>query len=620
MTISLMRFGALIRRLLRNDAGNTLIITGFLLFPMIGMIGSGIDMSRAYMVKTRLQAACDSGVLAGRRAMSDGDYSPAAEAKAKTMFNFNFPAVDLAVDDVVFTTAAGTDGEVTGTATGTLPTLVMHMFNFNNFDLAVDCSAELQIANADIMFVLDITGSMACAAADSSSTCSSYVGANTGSVGYPIEKTDSRVKGLRAAVIPFNSEISSAASGDSIIRYDFVPYSSGINVANIGLPSNYFRDSTPYQSRAAKFSNTLVYEGTPATVASIETYPSAITSSNCVRYGNNQSFTGFAPSPSGTPVDSGTPPANTTSTSYSAKDWGCSTNISGSGTKTCRRNKSVTTTTGYIGKYKWTNWVYRQDTFDTSSFKSGGTANVVTGASTASYLTSAPGPDPINIQTLAAMSGTSGLTSSSFNWDGCIEERDTVVQSTFSSIPSNAYDLQIDVIPSSSATRWRTAWNALVFDRSGTTESSTATNWQPTRNNSFYTCPKAASKLVTRTATEIADYVSGANGFKPTGGTYHDFGLIWGARMLSPTGLFSADNAVAANGRPISRNIIFMTDGDMAPNTGIYGLYGREEHDQRITGATPSNADLKTRHNSRFTALCTAIKGKDITLWVVAYG
>ena len=58
-------------RLARDVRGNTLAIVGAALVPLAGMIGSGVDMSRAYMAKTRLQSACDAAALAGRRVMTE---------------------------------------------------------------------------------------------------------------------------------------------------------------------------------------------------------------------------------------------------------------------------------------------------------------------------------------------------------------------------------------------------------------------------------------------------------------------------------------------------------------------------------------------------------------------
>ena len=54
------------------------------------MIGSGVDMSRAYMAKTRLQSACDAAALAGRRVMQNDTLDAAVIDEADRFFNFNF--------------------------------------------------------------------------------------------------------------------------------------------------------------------------------------------------------------------------------------------------------------------------------------------------------------------------------------------------------------------------------------------------------------------------------------------------------------------------------------------------------------------------------------------------
>ena len=54
------------------------------------MIGSGVDMSRAYMAKTRLQSACDAGALAARRVMTNDTLTQAVIDEGRRFFNFNF--------------------------------------------------------------------------------------------------------------------------------------------------------------------------------------------------------------------------------------------------------------------------------------------------------------------------------------------------------------------------------------------------------------------------------------------------------------------------------------------------------------------------------------------------
>ena len=69
MTVGVSSAKGLISRLRSNTAGNTLMLVAGAIIPLTAMIGSGVDMGRAYLVKSRLQQACDAGVLAGRKYM-----------------------------------------------------------------------------------------------------------------------------------------------------------------------------------------------------------------------------------------------------------------------------------------------------------------------------------------------------------------------------------------------------------------------------------------------------------------------------------------------------------------------------------------------------------------------
>ena len=58
-----------LRRLLRDSAGNALPLMAAALVPLLAMVGGGIDMGRSYLAQSRLQQACDAGVLAARKAL-----------------------------------------------------------------------------------------------------------------------------------------------------------------------------------------------------------------------------------------------------------------------------------------------------------------------------------------------------------------------------------------------------------------------------------------------------------------------------------------------------------------------------------------------------------------------
>src|SRR5262245_56551343 len=61
-------------RLLRDTKANTMAMMAIAIIPLAGLVGGGMDMSRMYIVKSRLQHACDAGSLAGRKAMGGGNW------------------------------------------------------------------------------------------------------------------------------------------------------------------------------------------------------------------------------------------------------------------------------------------------------------------------------------------------------------------------------------------------------------------------------------------------------------------------------------------------------------------------------------------------------------------
>ena len=129
-------------------------------------------------------------------------------------------------------------------------------------------------------------------------------------------------------------------------------------------------------------------------------------------------------------------------------------------------------------------------------------------------------------------------------------------------------------------------------------------------------CPAAARKLAPITASQLDAYLAT---LKPNGSTYHDIGMIWGGRLLSPTGLFASENADISSTRPSTRHLIFLTDGETAPLDVAYSSYGVEPIDQR-RWKPHSKYTLTQTVEKRFTAACNEVKKKNISVWVISFG
>lgn len=595
----------LLSRLRHDTTGNALAMIAMATIPLVGMVGSAVDIGRSYLIKSRLQQGCDAGVLAARRAMTGSTLDGAATTQGQNFFRTNFANNTGGAVNVSFTPTGTADGQVTGTANARVPMSITKVFGTEYVDLSVQCDARLEISNTDVMMVLDVTGSMACRPDDSD--CDSG--------------PESKIVALRSATVNFFDTIENATNADARFRIGFVPYSSAVNMGqdpftstNL-LPANWLVDNWTYQSRVANmtkpgFSPTTTYGGWTN-----QNYGSSITNDDCSKYGQNNSFSGFSPSPEGNPIiptnDVFAPsqPANVAQTQYERV-----TPAPYSNKKTCtRRYRTATTSYAENGRFSFTSWDFKPVTYNVAGYKTGAivSAYISNNAPTGSVI----GSGAYNMVELVNDPGST-VTASSTAYEGCLEERDTFAQATYTSIPSTAYDMDILTTPSSDATRWRPMWKELIFDRAGVAnELNTMTN-RPRVTLAW--CPAEASHLADRTRTDVQDYV---DSLVATGNTFHDLGMAWGARMLSPTGMWAAQNSTAPNGRAITRHLIFMTDGDMYTPPDIYNAHGYEKLDRRISGgAAPTLSDLINRRNSRFVAMCNAARANNIIIWTVAFG
>lgn len=211
-------------RLSRAQSGNVLAITAAAVFPLIGMVGGAIDMSRAYMTKARMQQACDAGALAARRSMgSQSAITDATKNIGYKFFDFNFKNGDygstLSTREYSQPTSTGGKPQaiINGRAEATVPATLMRVFGFEQIPISVQCSSRMDIVNADVAMVLDVTGSMGTA-----------MPIKAGASG-----TETRLSALRKSVKAFYDTLGPGRAGGDLskgrIRYAFVPYGTAVN-------------------------------------------------------------------------------------------------------------------------------------------------------------------------------------------------------------------------------------------------------------------------------------------------------------------------------------------------------------------------------------------------------
>lgn len=219
-------------RLAHDEAGNTLMLAGAALLPLLGMVGGGVDMSRAYLANSRLQQACDAGVLAARKRLGssvalDGSIPSDVATIGNRFFNINFQNGAYGTDERSFEMTLEDDYAITGEASVDVPTALMNVFGINEVPIAVECEARLSFPNLDLMMAIDVTGSMR--------------HTNSGD-------SQSRIESVKSVIRNFHARLEGSKAQGVRLRYGFVPYASNVNVGHL-LEDSWVVDDWTYQSR-----------------------------------------------------------------------------------------------------------------------------------------------------------------------------------------------------------------------------------------------------------------------------------------------------------------------------------------------------------------------------------
>jgi hypothetical protein len=521
------------------------------------------------------------------------------------------------------------DYAVLGEATVELPTTLMRVFGYGEIPIRVECEAQLNFTNTDVMMVLDVTGSMA--------------RTNPGD-------SEPRIDVLKSTVRSFHQQLDVAAGAGTRIRYGFVPYSTNVNVLHL-LRDEWVVDKWVYQSRDNELDSDL---GTTTT------------ETPAVRVSGSASDT---------------PHSTYDAVFVERVGWTCpnkpADNLSQTETRTGTRSEPTAGPPAGIRTY---DTIQRTRSGEGYAVLASGSTCQVTRTTYTDYV------DRFERITEPAEVLSSKWRYGQYIYDvgdfressnGCIEERETYVIDDYDNVDlTRALDLDLDLVPgSNSAYRDSGLVNALKLgssidsgdddedeDNSGKGKGNgndkdkkdklkklryDVSRWRPMYPDYLYirqlkynntgafstesvvtdetylspavvntaACPPPARNLAPMTLGQLDSYLGT---LRPAGNTYHDIGMIWGGRLISPTGLFAADN-VDIGETPTNRNLIFLTDGETAPLDISYSSYGVEPLDgRRWTPESPLT--LAQTIEARFRFVCMEVRKRNVTVWVVGFG
>lgn len=148
--------------------GSVTMMTGLLAIPLIAMVGLAIDLTRVWLVRSRLQMSLDAAVLVVARDLATGGTS----TDGLNLFWANFGSTSsasaagylgaTATTPIVYNPApGGTSGSVEMTSTATVMPALLGVLNIGAVTVSAASTAQSAAYGLELALVLDNTGSMA---------------------------------------------------------------------------------------------------------------------------------------------------------------------------------------------------------------------------------------------------------------------------------------------------------------------------------------------------------------------------------------------------------------------------------------------------------------------------
>ena len=136
--------------------GNVAVTFALVLVPLLAFAGAAIDCTRAFSIRSVIQHAADSAVLA--TAMAPGGTLAAATGAGNKAFTANYAKTATFQPDK----PAGESGVIVVTAGASVPTSVMNVVGITKIDVGVTAKAKAfsDAGAIEVALVLDNTGSM----------------------------------------------------------------------------------------------------------------------------------------------------------------------------------------------------------------------------------------------------------------------------------------------------------------------------------------------------------------------------------------------------------------------------------------------------------------------------
>ena len=195
------------------ESGAVAIIFAFALFPLLGLVGAGVDFGYASRVRSDLRAAIDAtGLMLAKTAASQTAGQVQASAEAYFLANFNHP--DVPTPTIVATYSATPTPTVSISGATSVNPFFMGMMGVQKIDISADTKVKWGNTKLRVALALDVTGSMASAG---------------------------KLTALKTAAKSFLTQMQDAATNNGDVYVSIIPFNKDVNVGSSNYNQSWVR-------------------------------------------------------------------------------------------------------------------------------------------------------------------------------------------------------------------------------------------------------------------------------------------------------------------------------------------------------------------------------------------
>ncbi len=148
----------MLKRLLKAERGSVFVVAAITIMGVVGSVGLAVDVGRSQMAQNKLQNSLDAASLAAGASLDSEDL----KSVVTKYLQLNFADGNLGATLTDVEVSLSSDQQIiTASATATLPTTFMKIFNYNSVTLHANSEITRTNKGMELALVLDTTGSMA---------------------------------------------------------------------------------------------------------------------------------------------------------------------------------------------------------------------------------------------------------------------------------------------------------------------------------------------------------------------------------------------------------------------------------------------------------------------------